>query len=425
MSANGQYQDDDNAEDEYDDVDSPAPIDPEEPIDFSLVYALHTFVANLEGQVCVLKGDSLELLDDSNSYWWLVKCIKTDEIGYIPAENVETPFERLARLNKMRNVHVASVQSQDLEAINVQKKGVPRNVVFPDTFVEYIENSDTEDSDEYDDELLRSNRSSNSLQRPKLNAGSLSRNFLSKLLGRGKKVKASSGTATAGGVAGTTRAVSDNVNTATADAGKSDKEPLNVLRIYAGNTDLKATFKTVALTKQMAATDLLSAALKRFRIPAQNIHEYYLSLLHMDSQEKRLSETDNIYNTLEELRHKSLPGLTTNSPLLVSSFINPKGGISRVRMTDDNIIKVIINKKLNLFEKDFHLIRIFMYDESDDTGRLRTYKTIGVGSEARVEEIVEVAKKKFQLPKDRRWEYTLHSIFRGEGERFFYLSSII
>jgi hypothetical protein len=56
-------------------------VDPDqETIDYSLVYALHTFVANLEGQVCVLKGDSLELLDDSNSYWWLVKCIKTDEV---------------------------------------------------------------------------------------------------------------------------------------------------------------------------------------------------------------------------------------------------------------------------------------------------------------------------------------------------------
>ena len=52
----------------------------DEVIDYDLVYALHTFVANLEGQVCVLKGDSLELLDDSNSYWWLVKCLKTDEV---------------------------------------------------------------------------------------------------------------------------------------------------------------------------------------------------------------------------------------------------------------------------------------------------------------------------------------------------------
>jgi hypothetical protein len=60
--------------------------------DGSLVYALHTFVANLEGQVCVLKGDNLVLLDDSNSYWWLVRCLKTSEVGYIPAENIEVEF---------------------------------------------------------------------------------------------------------------------------------------------------------------------------------------------------------------------------------------------------------------------------------------------------------------------------------------------
>ncbi|KAI9333338.1 hypothetical protein DFJ73DRAFT_630005, partial [Zopfochytrium polystomum] len=93
---------------------SPPLVDLDETIDYGLVYARHTFVANLEGQVCVLKSDSLELLDDSNSYWWLVKCIKTDEIGYIPAENVETPFERLARLNSVRNVQLTLVTNQDL-----------------------------------------------------------------------------------------------------------------------------------------------------------------------------------------------------------------------------------------------------------------------------------------------------------------------
>lgn len=52
-----------------------------------------------------MKGDSLVLIDDSNSYqWWLVQ-----EIRYIPAdsENIETPFERLARPNKCRNVDVS------------------------------------------------------------------------------------------------------------------------------------------------------------------------------------------------------------------------------------------------------------------------------------------------------------------------------
>lgn len=49
--------------------------------DPGVVYASQTFAASLEGQVCVLKGDSLEMIDDSNSYWWLVKCSKTSEVG--------------------------------------------------------------------------------------------------------------------------------------------------------------------------------------------------------------------------------------------------------------------------------------------------------------------------------------------------------
>ena len=80
---------------------------PSESIDFDLVYSIQTFVATVEGQANVVKGDSLFLMDDSNSYWWLVRVLKTQEVGYIPAENIETPFERLARLNKHRNVDVS------------------------------------------------------------------------------------------------------------------------------------------------------------------------------------------------------------------------------------------------------------------------------------------------------------------------------
>jgi hypothetical protein len=85
---------------------SSSPSIPDEDIDFNLVYALHTFLATVDGQASVVKGDKLLLLDDSNSYWWLVRVLKTQAIGYIPAENIETPWERLARLNKHRNVDV-------------------------------------------------------------------------------------------------------------------------------------------------------------------------------------------------------------------------------------------------------------------------------------------------------------------------------
>ena len=93
-------------DDEEDDISSQMSI-PDDNIDYSSVYALHTFLATVEGQASVVRGDSLVLLDDSNAYWWLIRVQKTQELGYIPAENIETPDERLARLNKHRNIDVS------------------------------------------------------------------------------------------------------------------------------------------------------------------------------------------------------------------------------------------------------------------------------------------------------------------------------
>lgn len=109
-------QDDDG---DFDDVDDARFIDSgwgdeclqdAEDIDFEFVYALHTFVATVEGQANATKGDTMVLLDDSNSYWWLVRVVKDSSIGYLPAEHIETPTERLARLNKHRNIDVGATQ---------------------------------------------------------------------------------------------------------------------------------------------------------------------------------------------------------------------------------------------------------------------------------------------------------------------------
>lgn len=55
-----------------------------EDIDFDFVYALHTFIATVEGQANATKGDTMVLLDDSNSYWWLVRIVKDSTIGETP-----------------------------------------------------------------------------------------------------------------------------------------------------------------------------------------------------------------------------------------------------------------------------------------------------------------------------------------------------
>lgn len=47
----------------------PQPVTSESQINYNSVYALFSFVASMDGQISVLRGEELELLDDSNSYW--------------------------------------------------------------------------------------------------------------------------------------------------------------------------------------------------------------------------------------------------------------------------------------------------------------------------------------------------------------------
>lgn len=62
---------------------SSSPSISDEDIDFEFVYALHTFIATVEGQANATKGDTMVLLDDSNSYWWLVRVVKDSTIGML------------------------------------------------------------------------------------------------------------------------------------------------------------------------------------------------------------------------------------------------------------------------------------------------------------------------------------------------------
>ncbi|KAI0881911.1 uncharacterized protein GGS22DRAFT_196093 [Annulohypoxylon maeteangense] len=126
-----------------------------EDIDFEFVYALHTFVATVEGQANATKGDTMVLLDDSNSYWWLVRVVKDSSIGYLPAEHIETPTERLARLNKHRNIDLSATMLGDQAEKTknplktAMKRRKAKTVAFaPPTFVDY---SDIDYSTEEED----------------------------------------------------------------------------------------------------------------------------------------------------------------------------------------------------------------------------------------------------------------------------------
>ncbi|KAF7542959.1 hypothetical protein G7Z17_g11140 [Cylindrodendrum hubeiense] len=141
-----------------------------EDIDFEFVYALHTFVATVEGQANATKGDTMVLLDDSNSYWWLVRVVKDSSIGYLPAEHIETPTERLARLNKHRNVDLSATMLGDQQekkpqtfktAIRLKRKTV---AFAPPTYVDYSDFDDYSTDEEDLDELFAGHTSTTQQQ---------------------------------------------------------------------------------------------------------------------------------------------------------------------------------------------------------------------------------------------------------------------
>ncbi|KAK3905587.1 hypothetical protein C8A05DRAFT_12616 [Staphylotrichum tortipilum] len=113
-----EYYDDDGHDGDDDDGDSFALLDPQfidsgwgseclqktEDIDFDFVYALHTFVATVEGQANATKGDTMVLLDDSNSYWWLLSASMLGDQPDKAKNTIRTAMKR----RKAKNVQFAA-----------------------------------------------------------------------------------------------------------------------------------------------------------------------------------------------------------------------------------------------------------------------------------------------------------------------------
>ncbi|KAL8717232.1 MAG: hypothetical protein Q9225_005506 [Loekoesia sp. 1 TL-2023] len=110
-----------------------------EDIDFEFVYALHTFVATVEGQANATKGDTMVLLDDSNSYWWLVRVVKDSSI---------------ADANRAYQLSQTMLSDAPEKSRNPLKKAIKRRNGKTVQFAAptYVEASDVEYSTEEDEE---------------------------------------------------------------------------------------------------------------------------------------------------------------------------------------------------------------------------------------------------------------------------------
>lgn len=97
---------------DYDDSDDDGeeyqPLPPPQELDPSKLYALYAFRGPDPSHCQLVQDQSCMLLNDQDSYWWLVKRCSDGKIGFAPAEILETFPERLARLNCWKNENMSS-----------------------------------------------------------------------------------------------------------------------------------------------------------------------------------------------------------------------------------------------------------------------------------------------------------------------------
>ncbi|KAJ1552856.1 hypothetical protein HK405_009776, partial [Cladochytrium tenue] len=195
-----------------------------------------------------------------------------------------------------------------------------------------------------------------------------------------------------------------------------------VLRIYAGNVDASATFKTVSLTRTMTVAQVLEEATRRFRLPRSPGTDYCLCIAHMDSRERRLQDYELLFSLLERLHQQHVPGIGMG--LLPRPTSPPaNSGSSRALalfVSDNTLVRILINRRpammpppaaSSLSEPELllsaaaaasaapnvgRLVRVSMQDEANPN-RLRVEKTIAVAADARVEDLLALAAHKFGL----------------------------
>ncbi|KAF7725608.1 hypothetical protein EC973_009486 [Apophysomyces ossiformis] len=274
---------------------SSSPSIPDENINFSLVYALHTFTATVEGQASVVKGDALILMEDTNIYWWLVEVLETREIGYIPAENIETPYERLARLNKHRNVEITSPASGNhIEQAPVRAKNRRNVTIAQDAELEHVYHYEVESdeesiTEESEMDIIPMYEDETTTQYP------IEDNFA-------KEVHPSDVRETCSG-------------TACHDPSGRSLD----LRVFAGNIGKGPLFHSFNVSMCTTAEELLREAISRFEIQdfsaddTEGTIEYYLAVHGTDGEDCVLAPQDkplSIFKTLTTPLTTPMPSVT-------------------------------------------------------------------------------------------------------------------
>ncbi|CAO3612205.1 unnamed protein product [Cunninghamella blakesleeana] len=360
------------------------------------VYAFHTFMATVEGQVTVMRGDALTLLDDTNAYWWLVKVMKTSEIGFIPAEIIETPLERLARINKYRNAKIildSSIHENKKKSplkkvkisdhILIQTMTVTTDINDIPIMATYDvlegeigdllnekevddddEQEEEEDEDEEEDVGIEKNQHHNIQdlnmipQENELQPCTTISNQQNKYIHSSQSIieKTNNIRKFLSNQRNSLMNSHHPIETPPSSFLKKkeqEEEELSILRIFAGNINVNATFNSVLVNENTTADQLLSYALERFRLENQQSNgiEYYITVKVMNKDEIILSSQDKPL----AIFHSLTTHLTTPMP----SFIHDQSKIQLTRLGvskwnseekssfgQDSVIKFYLHKRI-------------------------------------------------------------------------------
>lgn len=153
--------DNDRDEDEENEIYGYGPQYPPKELDPEKLYALHPFFGPDPSHCQLEQDESCLLLNDQDSYWWLVKRYSDNKIGFAPAELLETFPERLARLNcwKNENMSSQSFSSQRAGSDSLQSNEHPKTTEIKEHIEEHLNEKIEGDRSRVLKEYIKGNKS--------------------------------------------------------------------------------------------------------------------------------------------------------------------------------------------------------------------------------------------------------------------------
>ena len=125
--------------------------------------------------------------------------------------------------------------------------------------------------------------------------------------------------------------------------------------------------------------------------------------------ERILGATEILMEVVDDFKRRaeimSLPGFKSDSSTTSSML----------QTLDEKFIKFLLNKRLDNTEKKFVFLKIYLAVHGDSPKDMTSYKTVGFEGSKTIEQVIQVAKRKFKVSEEF---YDLFTLVEGIGTLF-------